>query len=603
MLLLGYLYAHALTRQFSPRSQVAIHVALLAASFIALPILAKDSGTAGARSDPVRRILRSLAVTVGLPLFLLSSTSPLLQVWYARSQADAAPYRFYAISNTGSMLALVSYPVLVEPWIATSHQAWGWSWAYAAAAVLCAVVAVGSFCSVLPGGGLGDAPPPTWSIQSLWIGLGACGSALLLAITHHISQNIASVPLLWVIPLALYLLTFILCFEGRAWYGRYFFLRLLGVALGAMAYALSPGFSGLPLAVSIPLFCSCLFVCCMFCHGELARLKPDPAHLTSFYLMCSLGGALGALFVAVVAPHIFSGDYELRIAIGCCALLVLVVHHRDPESRFYRARWQPAWLLIVAAAVAIVVSLGVTAREEAKDARVMVRNFYGVLRVVEQVAPNVVLVKGSTAPESEGDFRFRKLMNGTIDHGLQFLSPARRGWPTTYYGPNSGIGMVLRAAGVPSPMNVGVIGLGVGTWPLTEDRAIAISSMKSIRWWFISPTGIPLSPRLGSERRRRLGRWSAVAATGIPPRVRRTGGRCLLRRLHPGAFADARSFCLVLSPSPIRWRACRAYSNRILEPCAGSNRSGIGAGQRSRNGRQRSRQPPGDLSRVLDSDR
>ena len=132
----------------------------------------------------------------------------------------------------------------------------------------------------------------------------------------------------------------------------------------------------------------------MFCHGELARLKPHPAHLTSFYLMCSLGGAIGAFFVALVAPWLFSGDYELRMPIGCCALLVLVVHHRDPESPFYRARWQPAWLLMVALALTIIVSLGVTAREEAKSARVMVRNFYGVLRIVDQVAANVVLVKG-----------------------------------------------------------------------------------------------------------------------------------------------------------------------------------------------------------------
>jgi hypothetical protein len=201
----------------------------------------------------------------------------------------------------------------------------------------------------------------------------------------------------------------------------------------------------------------------MFCHGELARLKPDPTHLTSFYLMCSLGGAIGALFVAGVAPRLFSGDYELRIAIGCCALLVLVVHHRDPESRFYRARWQPAWLLIVALALAIIVRLVVTAREEAKGARVMVRNFYGVLRVVEQVAPNVVLMKGEASPAPEGDFRCEKLMNGTIDHGLEFLAPARRHWPTTYYGPDSGIGITLKAVGLTPSLNVGVIGLGVGT--------------------------------------------------------------------------------------------------------------------------------------------
>jgi hypothetical protein len=463
VLLLGYLHAHGMTRIFRPRAQARVHALLLLVSILVLPIIPKHPPTPSAATDPAFRILWLLGVTVGLPYFLLSSTSPLLQAWYARKDADAAPYRFYAVSNAGSMLALVSYPILVEPWIGTSHQALGWSWAYAAVALLCAVGAL-AFARQAPiARRLEGAPPPPWTVQVLWISLAACGSALLLAITHHITQNIASVPLLWVIPLALYLLTFILCFEGRAWYRRDFFLRLLGVALGSMAYAVAPSFAGLPVLVSIPLFCCCLFVCCMFCHGELARLKPDPTHLTSFYLMCSLGGAIGALFVAGVAPRLFSGDYELRIAIGYCALLVLVVHHRDPESRFYRARWQSAWLLIVALALAIIVSLAVTAREEAKGARVMVRNFYGVLRVVEQVAPNVVLVKGEASPAPEGDFRCEKLMNGTIDHGLEFLAPARRHWPTTYYGPDSGIGITLEAAGLTPSLNVGVIGLGVGT--------------------------------------------------------------------------------------------------------------------------------------------
>ena len=463
VLLLGYFYAHLLTRKLRARSQIRVHAALLIASLLVLPILPRVSWKPSAISDPAFHILWLLGATVGLPYFLLSSTSPLLQAWYVQNDTGAAPYRFYAVSSTGSMLALVGYPILVEPWIATSHQAVGWSWAYAAVALLCVAVALSSSFRDPISGRPEDPPPPHWKLQTLWISLAACGSALLLAITHHISQNIASVPLLWVIPLALYLLTFILCFEGRAWYRRDFFLRLLGVALGAMAYSLAPSFAGLPLGVSIPLFCCCLFVGCMFCHGELARLKPHPAHLTSFYLMCSLGGAMGALFVALVAPRLFSGDYELRMAIGFCALLVLVVHHRDPASLFYRARWQPAWLVMVALALTIIVSLGVTAREEAQGARVMVRNFYGVLRVVDQVAANIVMVKGGASRPLDEDPRFEKLMNGAIDHGLQFLSPARRDQPTSYYGPESGIGITLKAARVTAPLDVGVIGLGVGT--------------------------------------------------------------------------------------------------------------------------------------------
>jgi len=464
VLLLGYSYAHLLIG-FKLRTQAWLHVTLIAGSLLSLPILPKALWRPQTPYHPALQILVLLAATAGLPYFLLASTSPLLQAWYARNRPGAVPYRFYALSNIGSMLALVGYPIVVEPYVATSRQGVGWSWAYAAVAALCALVAftprtdqVISAAHDLP-----PAPAPGWEVQGLWISLAACGSALLLAITHHITQNIAAVPLLWIIPLAFYLLSFILCFEGGTWYRRDFFLKLLGVALGSAAYALGPSFTGLPLKVSIPLFCCSLFIGCMFCHGELARLKPHPQYLTTFYLMVSLGGVLGATFVAVLAPLLYSGDYELQIVLGCCALLVLLVLHRDPTSTFYQARWQLPWLLVVAFAFAVIIRLGITAREESKDVRVMARNFYGVLRVVDQVAPNVVLVKAGPALPPPGDLRLSKLMNGTIDHGLQFLSPALRDRPTTYYGPDSGIGIALRAAGTATPLKVGVIGLGVGT--------------------------------------------------------------------------------------------------------------------------------------------
>jgi hypothetical protein len=465
VLLLGYSYAHLLIRRFQPRTQARIHAGFLFASLLALPIVRSATIRPLSPGYPAFHILWLLTVSVGLPYFLLSATSPLLQAWYVQKVAQAAPYRLYAVSNVGSMLALLSYPFLVEPWVGTSSQGRGWSWAYACLAVVCAFVALNS----ARGQGVSteresaSVPAPDWRTKSLWISLAACGSALLLTITHHITQNIAAVPLLWIIPLALYLLSFILCFEGRAWYRPDVFLRLLGVALGSMAYAVAPSFAGLPFKVSIPLFCSCLFVCCMFCHGELARLKPDPAHLTSFYLMISLGGALGAVLVALVAPAVFSGDYELRIAIGFCALVALVVQHRDPVSPFYRARWELPWLLVVSLAMAIVVSLVITARDQAKGTRLVVRNFYGVLRIVDETAPNVVVMKGGATSPDAGDYRYEKLMNGTIDHGLQFLSPALRDQPTTYYAPESGIGIALKAAGTATPLNVGVIGLGVGT--------------------------------------------------------------------------------------------------------------------------------------------
>jgi len=484
VLLLGYLYAHLLTQFVPAGAQRWVHAGVVLASFAALPILPKSSWMPTGPDAPVRHILMVLGVTVGLPYFLLASTSPLLQAWYTRAKPGAGPYRLYALSNAGSMLALLSYPVIVEPILSTSHQAYGWSVAYACMAILCA--AAGFFASGGSAKGSGEdsgarTPSADWKTQGLWIALPACGSALLLSVTNHITQNVASVPFLWIVPLSLYLLSFILCFDASGWYRPGLFLRLLGVLLGGMAYALSPPFASLPIKVLIPLFCAGLFVCCMFCHGELARVKPDPAHLTRFYLLISTGGAVGAIFVALVAPHLFRGYYELHVSLAACAILVLAVHARDPESDFRRTRWQASWLVLIGLVIALVASLFSTAREEAIESRWMVRNFYGVLSIVEGQVPNVVVVKGESVQPLDEDARYMRLMNGTIDHGLQFYAWSKRRWPTSYYGPNSGIGIALRAPRQPvfpdaladgsmtksrpgrPELRAGFIGLGAGT--------------------------------------------------------------------------------------------------------------------------------------------
>ena len=296
-LLLGYLYAHGLIRHFSARQQTRIHVALLAASLLALPILPNAAWKSAAAGEPVLRVLILLTMTVGAPYVMLASTSPLLQAWYARERREADPYRLYALSNAGSLLALLSYPVLVEPFFSTHGQAIDWSVAYALACLASAGVALLRRPLARIDAPQGAPAKTPWAVRWLWLALPACGTALLLAVTNHLSQNVAAIPLLWVVPLSLYLLSFVLCFEGRGWYRRNFFLRLLAVALGGMAYALQSALANLSLIVLIPLFCLGLFVACMVCHGELARLKPHPSQLTSFYLMVSLGGALGGVFV------------------------------------------------------------------------------------------------------------------------------------------------------------------------------------------------------------------------------------------------------------------------------------------------------------------
>lgn len=488
MLLLGYWYADALTRRFSFVVQGRMHATLLLLSLLALRIVPGGRWKPAGPEHPAIRILLLLCATVGLPFFVLSTTSPLLQAWYAKTRSSARPYRLYALSNAGSMLALVIYPILIEPWTSTSHQAIGWSAGYVLVVVLCAAVALASRSrqrgiaddsnrfatagATLATAGLAGATDAARSAEAstvpaslrlLWLALAACSSVLLLAVTNHITQNIASVPFLWILPLSLYLLSFILCFDARGWYRRGLFLRLLGIAIGGMAYALAPSFAGLPWKVMIGLFCAGFFICCMFCHGELERLKPAPEHLTSFYLMVALGGAIGAIFVALIAPAIFSGYYELHVGLGLCAILVLVVHYRDPQSPFYGKRLNVGWLVMAGLVLAAIASLSVMAREQASGTRLMVRNFYGELRVIDSAEPSDTSRFTGTPGSLKQDLRFRKLMNGTIDHGLQFLSASLSRSPTTYYGMGSGIGIALRAAGEKRVLNVGAIGLGIGT--------------------------------------------------------------------------------------------------------------------------------------------
>jgi hypothetical protein len=462
VLLLGYAYAHWLSSRFSARAQAGIHSAALAASLLLLPVYPSAWWQPAGPQSPTSHILLLLAATVGLPYFLLSSTSPLLQRWYAEHHR-AAPYRFYSLSNIGSMLALISYPVAVEPWLTTRHQAFVWSAIYAAFAVLCAAIAFAPRAAAVSAEDTAHTSAPDWKLQLLWIALAGCGSALLLSVTNHICQNIASVPFLWIIPLSLYLLSFILCFASHSYYPRRFFLRLLGIALGAMTYALSPSLAQLPLKVAIPLFCSGLFIACMFCHGELARLKPDPQHLTSFYLMIAGGGALGAFFVALIAPHIFSNFYELHVAIGFCAVLVVAVHSVDPESQFSLRQLRPGGFALAALAITLIVSLAVNARADAASVQLSVRNFYGVLRVIDGATPSVTVMNGNSVAAPGDDTHYRSLVNGTINHGVQFLAADRRRWPTTYYGPDSGIGVALQAIEKLGPLHAGMIGLGAGT--------------------------------------------------------------------------------------------------------------------------------------------
>jgi SAM-dependent methyltransferase len=452
-LLLGYLYAHWLNEKLRPRAQAAVHTAALAISMAALPILPNPMWKTAAGA-PSLKILALLAVTIGLPYFLLSSTSPLLQAWYARTHKSGMPYRLFALSNFASMLALLSYPLLVEPNLPTRMQAYMWSAAFVAFAVLCAIAAwracLGHAGALrLPpiddAAGAVTSPP----VRLLWFGLSASASILLLAVTNHLTQDVAAIPFLWIVPLAAYLLSFILCFEAPRLYNRMFFVPLLVAALTFMMRQMWTDASPASLLRTVGFLGASLFIVCMVCHGELARLKPHPRHLTSFYAIVSLGGAMGGLFVGLAAPNLFRAYYEFPLGLGVCAAVIAIVYLREswPNPAYLR---YPAAAGLIAALGIYLWGVGHILNRLTLGYRLVERNFYGQLRVLDDGDPRY---------QEEAS---RTLVHGTINHGAQFQRDEYRRLPVTYFCPESGVGRGMRALGAEG-RRIGVIGMGCGT--------------------------------------------------------------------------------------------------------------------------------------------
>ena len=435
-LLAGYAYAHCSAQWLTPRRQVLAHIALLILSLGILPVITEPSWKPAGNEDPILRILGLLAATIGLPYLLLSTTTPLLQAWYWQRFNTRVPYRLFALSNFASLLALLGYPVLVEPFFGVIDSAWLWSWMYGAFVLVCTATGLSSLRAMKSDVAATAAPakaaaPVPFALLLQWLVLAAMGSCVLLAVSNHLTQNIASVPFLWVLPLALYLITFIICFDHPRWYLRRVFMPLLGAALLGMAWMID----SLDLQIAAPVFAGGLFVCCMFCHGELARLKPDPGQLTLYYLMLSVGGALGALLVAVVAPVVLSGYYEMHAVLAVMAALLLV-------------RLSGTHLLMRAAALAVLVAVvvldGKAIKTYTADVREMNRNFYGVVRTRDWHDPS----------------SYRAMYHGSINHGGQRLEPEVSMEPSSYFARTSGYGRLLQS--LEGPRKVGVIGLGAG---------------------------------------------------------------------------------------------------------------------------------------------
>ena len=447
-LLAGYYYADVLARKLSPARQSLGHIALLLLSLLFLPLAPRVLPVAAnIGSNPSWRILLVLAASIGLPFVVLSATSPLLQAWYARLRPGRQPYHLFALSNSASLLALLSFPFVVEPRLASREQSVLWSALFAVYVVLCAaLVWIAAKLNAQTSAHLGDsaedlaqAAAPTTQDKLLWLALAACGSTLLLSITNKLLEDVAPVPLLWVLPLALYLLTFALAFHPRTLYPRWLMMRMLAVTLGGLGYAIYDPTYTESLQVSLPVFCLGLLFCCWFCHGELALRRPHPKYSTSYYLMISAGGALGAVFVGLVAPNIFRSIYELPLALIFTALLATV------------AMWPQGWLLRLfwaGAAAAMVYVLVRNAHANNQNTIVRERSFYGALRVRE-------FHNWLSEP-------YRTLYNGKIEHGSQFVNAPQNLLPTTYYAPDSGVGLALTRC-CKGAKRVGAIGLGAGT--------------------------------------------------------------------------------------------------------------------------------------------
>ncbi len=457
-LLAGYAYAHCLRRFLPPRWQMQIHILLLAASLLLLPILPSPAWRHPGHADPALRILGLLAGTIGLPYLLVSSTSPLLQAWYAAVRPGASAYRFYALSNLGSLLGLICFPLVVEPRWASRAQAWGWSAAYMVFALLCAVVAWYAWRYREPDRNdaaeharerIGSAFQQSIGLQLLWIALAACGAALMMATTNYLSQNLAPIPLLWILPLGLYLFSFVLCFEMERAYQRLIWIPAMLAGLGAMAWAMFYHGGTTNLKLAIPAMLAGLFCCCMVCHGELARHKPETRFLTYFYLLTSAGGVLGGFFVAIIAPRIFKTYVELPLWMVICCVLTFMIVWKETVGRGWTAKVAGRLALLIFT-VALAAYMSIHKHRMDGDYYLHVRNFYGALQVQD-------------LETGDEDGRVRSLVHGTIEHGAQLLDPDRRHEPTMYYVRSSGLGLAMqfvkaRSSGV----RVGAIGLGAG---------------------------------------------------------------------------------------------------------------------------------------------
>lgn len=451
VLFAGYLYAHLLATYVPKRWQGIIHAGLMIAALLLMPISPGENWKPSADVWPPGYILLLLFTHLGLPYFLLAANGPLLQHWFSQLAPGKTPYRLYALSNIGSLAALLTYPFLVEPNWTLPTQSGVWSWGYAGFALLLIPIAVAIVRNqaVSPEASQStdessDEAMPGWKTLAAWLALPAFACVMLLATTNHVCQDMAVVPFLWVAPLSLYLLTFIFCFDGEGWYRRSWlgWMAISSIVLISVIEMLG---GMLDIGWVAATYFGAMFFVCMICHGELVRLKPSPRHLTLFYLMISGGGALGGMFVSLVCPLIFSQYYEMPLSLIVAFAMALCVTVRSLEKRFGSIPLWSMGLLFVG----MLAMLSGQLRSFQSHHQESLRNFYGVLSI-SQIA-------------TDDGQSVLAMYHGRIMHGFQYQAEEKRREPTSYYARNTGVGLTLARFPKPENKRIGVVGLGAGT--------------------------------------------------------------------------------------------------------------------------------------------
>ncbi|WP_448549237.1 spermidine synthase [Thalassotalea fusca] len=451
ILFLGYLYAHLLTRWLPPVKQWITHTLLIVFSLYWLPIGVKTDTFYLIDGAPALSIFVTLFSAVGVPYFILSSTGPIVQRWLTYFHTQTLPYRLYSVSNIASLLALISFPFFVVPYLTSEQQQGTWTVGYGVFACLMLVLLFsfwrnkGEIISTAftTEAQDSDKQPLPSSIIALWLVLSAIGVVLLVATTSAMTQNVPPVPFLWILPLSLYLLTFIICFHSSHWYVRWYWLSffILGALLGILMHFIGSQFD---IVSQVLIYSSILFSGCMICHGELTRIKPGAQHLTLFYLMMSLGGFLGSVIVTFVAPQIF--DYFLEYPLALITVLLLIA--LSNTVKFGEQNAKQAWVSEVALCVGVLLAVGFSLlnQQYVKRDVFSARNFYGALSVKD------VSVNGKTE---------RRLIDGTTSHGTQYIDADEIHIPLSYYRAQTG-GAIAFEALADNVTNAGFIGLGAG---------------------------------------------------------------------------------------------------------------------------------------------